>query len=120
MSLTLEAFALKVCYYLGYYEGKVKELEAKIAILEEQNKMLASTECLYVENCSVEGCKNWWIDGDDNDRILKNKKFRFCYGCFESVCEDHAIAHEWNTVIETHMGISSEYHYCSKCKYDMK
>lgn len=120
MSLTLKAFALRVCYYLGYYEEKVKELEAKIAILEEQNELLGSTECLYVEHCPIEGCKNWWINGDHDDRILKNKEYRFCDNCFNGVCEEHAIERGWIFVTEVHHGKDFKCYYCSECKHKLE
>jgi len=100
MSLTLRSLGLRVCYFLGYYKEKVDALEARIAILEEQNKLLSSTTCLYVQYCEYDGCDHWSIDGDDVDAVKQDPSriFSWCADCGLKMCRKHSIEEGWSTI----------------------
>jgi hypothetical protein len=98
MSLTLRSLGLRVCYFLGYYKEKVEALEARIAILEEQNKLLSSTECLYVQYCDHNGCSAWCIDGDHSEYVKQDPSriMHMCVDCDLRMCQKHRIDDGWS------------------------
>jgi hypothetical protein len=111
MSLTLRALGLRICYFLGYYKGRVDALEARIKVLEEQNKLLGSTTALYVQYCEFPGCDAWCIDGDDRDYVkqgLSRPVIILCVDCDVKMCRKHIIETGWST-FDDH-----EYH-CDRC-----
>lgn len=92
MSLTLRGFALRVCYFLGYYEKRLEILENQLALLKKQNDMLVSTQCFYIEYCDYPGCPNWCIDGTKADKIDNNDIFPVCDVCFgNGMCHNHRV-----------------------------
>ena len=100
MSLTLRSFALRVCYFLGYYKERVDKLKNQIAILQIQNALLGSTEALYVQYCDIVGCKNWCIDGYDSDRIHQEDHHLIlcCEDCGIHICQNHAREQSWISI----------------------
>jgi len=100
MSLTLRALGLRICYFLGYYKERVEALEARIAILEEQNKLLGSTECLYVQYCQHDGCGAWCIDGDYSEYVKQysSRIIYMCVDCSLKMCQEHRIEGGWSIV----------------------
>jgi len=112
MSLTLRAFALRICYFVGYYKEKVDELEAKIKILEKQNEALSSTSSLYIEYCSYE-CGNWFVDGDLVSSRYQTHMY-YCEGCGAHACKSCADNDDDGWVRIDNALYNS---LCNKCKH---
>ena len=109
MSLTLRAFGLRVCYFLGYFQERIDKLEAEIAVLKKQNELLGSTACLYIQKCDIEGCDKWCVDGDDAYMVRDNFPFmRYCENCHDCHCEEHAIQSNWD--------LEDDSTLCNTCK----
>lgn len=88
MSLTLRGFALRVCYFLGYYEERIRKLEDQIAILKQQNERLCATDNLYITYCFYPGCSNWCVSGTH----AGNDAFPYCDICYTNeMCPDHRV-----------------------------
>lgn len=90
MAQAVDAFAQRICYYLGIYKERIDALEEEIKhVTAQRDALLDGNQNIYIVNCEAEGCPNWNLCNSGLQRHDNGINIR-SYDCGHYYCHDCA------------------------------